>query len=247
MLDADMAVTPLEVKFASDPSTGEFEGYGAVFGSQDSHGDLILPGAFKASLDKRAAQGRTLPMYAQHGPYLGGDHLPVGVWKSVAEDGNGLKVAGQIAGMDTERGRHMHSLVKGGAMAGLSIEFNVPRGGAVYGKDAGQPKRTISVANLHGISLVADPSHPGARVSDIKSARFELDALETKLAAGDRLTEREWGDLLKGRFGLSNSQAERAVRVNLKSWPRDEAGEVPAEVRSALDEFRAAASAFPHP
>lgn len=246
MFDADsVAVTPLEVKFASDPSTGEFEGYGAVFGSQDTHGDLILPGAFRDTLAKRAAEKRTLPMYAQHGPHVGGDHLPVGVWKAVEEDRNGLKMAGQIAGMDTERGKVIHSLVKAGALSGLSIEYNVPRGGAVYGKAAGEPKRTISNAILHGVSLVADPSHPGARVSSLKSARFEMDELETKLAAGDRLTEREWGDLLKGKFSLSNAQAERAVRVNLKSRPRDEADQLPAEVKAAMDEFRAAASAFP--
>ena len=246
MFDADMAVAPLaELKFATDPATGEFEGYGAVFGSQDTHGDLILPGAFAASLAKRKAEGRSLPMYAQHGPHVGGDHLPVGVWKSAEEDRQGLKMTGQIAGMDTERGKVIHSLVKTGAMSGLSIEFNVPRGGAVYGQSAGQPKRTISTAILHGVALVADPSHAAARVSDLKSARFELEELETKLAAGDRLTEREWGDLLKGRFSLSNSQAERAVRVNLKSRPRDEVEQatITPEVRSALDALRVAVSA----
>ena len=234
------AVAMAELKFASDPATGEFEGYGAVFGSQDSHGDLILPGAFTQTLAKRTAGGRTLPMYAQHGPHLGGDHLPVGVWKSVAEDATGLKVAGQIAGMNTERGKVIHSLVKAGALAGLSIEYNVPRGSATYGTQPGQPKRTIKAAELHGISLIADPSHAMARISQLKSARFELEQLETKLVAGDQLTEREWGDLLKLKFDLTNSQAERAVRVNLKSRPREEAPtELTPALKSAFAEIRA--------
>lgn len=240
MLDHDATAVALEVKFASDAATGEFEGYGAIFGSQDSHGDLILPGAFKDTLAARAAAGRTLPMYAQHGPHLGGDHLPVGVWKSVTEDGTGLRVAGRIAGMDTERGKVIHGLVKDGALAGLSIEYNVPRGSATYGKAAGEPRRTIKAANLHGISLVADPSHTLARISQIKSARFDLEQLETKLAAGDQLSEREWGDLLKLKFDLTNSQAERAVRVNLKSRPRDEAPtELTPALTSALADIRA--------
>ena len=239
-MDHDATAVAMEVKFASDASTGEFEGYGAIFGSQDTHGDLILPGAFKDTLAMKAGQGRTLPMYVQHGPHLGGDHLPAGVWKHVAEDGTGLKVVGKIAGMDTERGKVIHSLVKEGALNGLSIEYNVPRGAATYGKSAGEPKRTIKAANLHGISLVADPSHTMARISSIKSARFDLEQLETKLAAGDQLTEREWGDLLKLKFDLTNSQADRAVRVNLKSRPREEAPpELTPALKSAFADIRA--------
>lgn len=245
MFDHDATAVALEVKFASDAATGEFDGYGAIFGSQDSHGDLILPGAFTATLARRAAAGRSLPMYVQHGPHVGGDHLPVGVWKSVEEDQAGLKVRGQIAGMDTERGKLIHGLVKDGALSGLSIEYNVPRGSATYGTQPGQPKRTIKAAELHGISLVADPSHAMARISSIKSARFDMEQLEIKLAAGEQLSVREWGDLLKARFGLSNAEAERAVRVNLKSRPRDGADEdLPPEIKGALDQVRAAIAGF---
>lgn len=244
MLDHDATAVALEVKFASDAASGEFEGYGAIFGTQDSHGDMILPGAFTQTLAKREAAGRSLPMYVQHGPHVGGDCLPAGVWKHVEEDANGLKVAGRIAAMDTERGKLIHGLVKDGALSGLSIEYHVPRGSASYGTQAGQPKRTIKAAELHGISLVADPSHAMARISSIKSARVEREALETKLAAGDQLTEREWGDLLRLGFGLSHSQAERAVRVNLKSLLRDGADDLPAEIKSALDGVRSAIAAL---
>jgi hypothetical protein len=44
----------------------------------------------------------------------------------------------------------------------------------------------------------------------------EIEDLRARLAAGDRLTEREWESLLKKGFDLSNSEAERAVRINLK-------------------------------
>ena len=45
-----MTMEHLQVKFAPseiDSVTGEFKGYGAVFGNIDSHGDVIMPGAFK--------------------------------------------------------------------------------------------------------------------------------------------------------------------------------------------------------
>ena len=38
---------PLSLKSVSD--SGEFEGYGSVFGVKDSHDDVVMSGAFAAS------------------------------------------------------------------------------------------------------------------------------------------------------------------------------------------------------
>ena len=66
----------------------------------------------------------------------------------------------------------------------------------------------------------------------LKAARAATEIME-KLKAGDRLTEREFEQLLKGSLGLSNSQAERAARVHLKGQ-----GE-PAEADQGLAFLRA--------
>ena len=60
----------IEVKFASedvDGKTGEFSGYGAVFGNIDSHGDVIEKGAFKASLREWRKKKAMPQMLIQHG------------------------------------------------------------------------------------------------------------------------------------------------------------------------------------
>ena len=50
----------------------------------------------------------------------------------------------------------------------------------------------------------------------------EIEDSRNRLAAGERLTEREWEGLLKDSFGLSNSEAERVVRVhNLRAGQGD--------------------------
>lgn len=50
---------PLSLKSVSD--SGEFEGYGSVFGVKDSHDDVVMSGAFAASLrawsDRKALPG----------------------------------------------------------------------------------------------------------------------------------------------------------------------------------------------
>ena len=42
---------PLKIK-AVDKS-GEFSGYGSVFGVEDSYGDVVVPGAFEGSLKNK--------------------------------------------------------------------------------------------------------------------------------------------------------------------------------------------------
>lgn len=158
-----------EAKFSATGAEGVIAGYGAMFGNIDSHGDMIVPGAFADSLSERKAQGRSVPMHLMH-KIFGGDGLPVGVWTSVAEDDKGLRVEGKISGMNTDAGRRVFELVKDGALGGLSIGYKVRTNGASYGKKAGEPKRTLKALSLHEISLVDDPSNALTRVNEIKAA-----------------------------------------------------------------------------
>lgn len=174
----DNFFAPLELKFAENGPEGVFSGYGAVFGNQDSHGDVIKPGAFQESIAERKATNRPLPMHLMH-RILGGDGLPVGVWKSVSEDSHGLKVEGKISGMNTDTGRLLFERVKDGALGGLSIGFRVKPNGAIFGKSKDEPKRTLTNLDLREISLVDEPSNALTRVDELKAA--VLDELKATL------------------------------------------------------------------
>lgn len=182
----NMIVAPLELKFAEADASGVFSGYAAIFGNVDSHGDIILPGAFAESLAEKKRSGRSIPMHLMHRVF-GGDGLPVGVWTNVAEDDKGLKVEGKISGMNTEAGRLLYERVKDGALGGLSIGYKVRPNGVTVGKKAGEPKRTLKSLSLYEISLVDDPSNPLSKISEIKAlldagsepdAAFEADLEE---------------------------------------------------------------------
>ena len=62
MLTKQRLDIPLTVKSVSD--SGEFEGYGSVFGVKDSYSDIIVPGAFAKSLAAWQEKGR-LPALLQ--------------------------------------------------------------------------------------------------------------------------------------------------------------------------------------
>lgn len=178
-MDLETLSAPLEIKFAGTLDTGEFSGYGAYFGNTDSHGDVVVPGAFAASLAERKSTGRSLPpMHFNHGiPELGGER-GVGVWQEIAEDAHGLRVKGRLSGMNTDRGRYLFERLKDGAIGGLSIGYKVRPGGADIARGANGSRRTLKSISLAEISIVDEPSNALARVEAVKLAGIgDLEAL----------------------------------------------------------------------
>jgi HK97 family phage prohead protease len=144
----------LEVK--ADDDEGRIEGYGSVFGVEDSYGDVVEAGAFAATVTKRMPK-----MLWQHR-----FDEPIGVWDAVTEDGNGLRMKGRIA-MKTRRGQEAFDLIKIGAMNGLSIGFRTI-------KDEMDGKiRRLKEIDLYEVSLVTMPANAMATVTGIKSIDSE--------------------------------------------------------------------------
>lgn len=149
----------IEIKAALSVSdAGEITGTAWPFGSPDRVGDVIEKGAFTGPA--------TLPMLFAH------DQAQViGVWDEISETETGLTVKGRLLVEDVERAREVHAMVKAGAVSGLSIGF-VTKGAKRHAKG-----RTISALELHEISIVAVPAHPGAQITSVKSVSSEKDTL----------------------------------------------------------------------
>lgn len=172
---SDIFVAPFEVKSAGVAGSGEFEGYGAVFGNVDSHGDIILPGAFKEGLAERKAAGRRIAMHLNHGlPQLGG-RRGVGSYHVVEEDSRGLYVKGRIAGMGTETGRYLHAGLVDGAYTGLSIGWSPRVNGIEHVKGADGARRHLKAVNVIEISIVDDPSNADALITQVKAVAGLID------------------------------------------------------------------------
>lgn len=201
-----------EVKEVTDEGT--IEGYAAVFGNVDKGGDKILPGAFVESLRKASLQGRTVKMLFNHDP-----NQPIGVWNDLAEDAKGLWGKGRLV-MDVPKAREVHALLKAKALGGLSI-------GYVTDESEWEGNvRLLKTVQLYEVSPVTFPMNERAKISSVKSEEGVSEIID-KLAAGGRLSVREFEALAKG-LGLSNSQAERAARLNLKGQGEPAKAEVEA-------------------
>jgi HK97 family phage prohead protease len=136
----------------------EFEGYASLFGVADSAGDVVMPGAFAASLAKRGP-GRVRLLY-QHFA-----HEPIGVWETIREDARGLYVKGRLV-TDTQRGREVLALLNEGALNGLSIGFRTVRAT----RDAKDGLRRLQQIELWEISVVTFPLLAGSQVTAVGSA-----------------------------------------------------------------------------
>lgn len=145
-------------------------GYASLFGEVDQGGDVVMPGAYGASLQALASRDCKVKMLWQHDPAQ-----PIGVWDEVREDARGLWVSGRVL-TDTRRGAEAVSLITAGAIDGLSIGYRTVKATrrAVGG-------RQLAELDLWEVSLVTFPMLAAARVA-AKSRRCADEALRTLAA-----------------------------------------------------------------
>ncbi|MEM6409882.1 MAG: HK97 family phage prohead protease, partial [Pseudomonadota bacterium] len=103
-----------QIELGADASIA---GYASLFGAADQGNDVVMPGAYKASLEKLEAAGTRVKLLWQHDP-----SQPIGVWDEVYEDSKGLYVKGRLL-TETQRGREAAALIEAGAIDGLSIGY----------------------------------------------------------------------------------------------------------------------------
>jgi HK97 family phage prohead protease len=174
----------VETKFARAEisgvdADGTFTGYASLFGKADLGRDMVLPGAFRASLARRSAAG--VKMLFQHDPAA-----PIGVWLDIREDASGLYVKGRLA-TEVPRARDILSLMRAGALDGLSIGFRTVRGRT----DAKTGVRSLIEVDLWEISIVTFPMLPEARVAAVKSGAAALVAAIRRATAIVRAATQE--------------------------------------------------------
>ncbi len=177
---------PLKIKSVTE--TGEFEGYGSVFGVKDSYSDIVVPGAFQASLNEWREKGSLPAMLWQHQI-----SEPVGVYTEMREDDTGLYVKGRLLIEDDPLSKRAHAHLKAGSLSGLSIGYILKD----WEYDRNKGAFLLKEIDLWEVSLVTFPSNDEARVSDVKSA----------FARGDIPSQKSIERVLRD-VGLSRTQAK---------------------------------------
>lgn len=188
---------PFELKTEDISEDGTFKGWASTFGGPpDSYNDIIVYGAFTETLKKGGRNGNGIAMLYQHN-----SSQPIGVWTKLEELKKGLKVEGQLV-MDVQVAKETHSLMKAGAIKGLSIGYDyarLPDGSRdpdayeIVEKPKGRYVRYLKKLELWEVSPVTFPANTRATITTVK--QFERCK-----------TPRELEDALR-EAGLSKSSA----------------------------------------
>ena len=157
---------------------GTVEGYASLFGEIDQARDVVMRGAFAETLKRRGVN--RIPMLFQHDPAE-----PVGVWLELREDHRGLYARGRLI-PEVARARELLSLLRAGAVDGLSIGFRTVKGNV----DPRSRVRRLLAVDLWEISIVTFPLLAGARVRAVKQA-----SSPPSLSPARTRAERAWGKL----------------------------------------------------
>lgn len=177
---------PLKLKSVSD--SGEFEGYGSVFGVKDSYDDVVVPGAFSKSLQSWREKNTMPAMLWQHQM-----DEPIGIYTDMKEDDVGLYVKGRLLIDDDPLARRAHAHMKAGSLTGLSIGYMLKD----WEYDRTKEVFLLKEIDLWEVSLVTFPSNDEARISDVKSA----------FARGEMPSQKSIERVLRD-VGLSRTQAK---------------------------------------
>lgn len=132
---------------------GIFAGYGSTSGNVDLGNDVVTKTAWDSLCD-----GTEFPALDHHK-----QDSPLGLI-TVFKDSTGLRVRGQL-NLDVQRAREVRSLMKQGALTGLSIGYQVrdsyKAGGIRY----------LTKLDLLEVSVVTFPMNPKARITGVKAAK----------------------------------------------------------------------------
>lgn len=181
---------------------GTFTGYASVFNVVDSYGDVILPGAFKRTIEAWEAKGKPVPILWQHRP-----SEPIGATVSIREDDHGLLVTGQLLINDVQQAREAYALAAAKVLGGLSIGFSVPRKNSA-GEAAAKWVSTedgegwhYNEVRLWEYSMVTWPANEDAVIESVKAAEVTAEAVKSALEP-TALLLRELIDALKSADGV---------------------------------------------
>lgn len=188
-----------ELKIKSVKDSGEFSGYGSVFGVKDSYDDVVLKGAFEKSLANWKEKESFPALLWQHRM-----DEPIGVYTKMEEDDHGLYVEGRLLIEGDPLAKRAHAHMMAGSLKGMSIGYTLDDSGWEYDKDKGV--FLLKEVGLWEVSLVTFPANEQARIEQVKN-RFGVGEVPTP-----KLVERHLRDV-----GFSRQQAKAFMSDGYKA------------------------------
>ena len=188
----EFKIAPIEFK-GTDEEDMSFEAYVAVFGNEDSWGDIIVKGAFKKDLKGWKKKGKFPKFLYQHRSAK----VP-GVITDMKENDVGLLIKGHFIG--TTLGKDAYLEAKSGAVDQFSFGFYAVK----YEIDNKTYIRTLMELKIFEASQVTFPANDKTKIVDIKATIEE--------------NVRVFEGFLRDEGGFSQKDAKTIISKGYKSF-----------------------------
>jgi HK97 family phage prohead protease len=153
---------PVEVEWKAGAATadyGELEGYASVFGTVDLEGDVVMPGAFRKTINDWNRATQPLPLIADHELSTSGLIGSVHHLAEVAKPKAGLKFKARFG--PTQKAQDVRANVLAGHLRGASFTYEPiasrPGSGSIGGKAV---RRFLDELRLFEVTVSPFPIHP---------------------------------------------------------------------------------------
>ena len=205
----------------------QFTGYASTWTrTPDTYGDVVVKGAFDATLADWRAKGKPIPVLWGH--RMDDPAMFVGVVLEAVEDDHGLKVTCSLDVDDNSNARLVRRLLKTGAVAEMSFAFDIDDYAVI--DEGGQKVRELRALTLYEVSVVPiganrDTSIEAVKAPEVASAltaeqwQALRDLAQERLDANDKTTPEEGvADDNTGSDevadGVKSSRVEAVARLN---------------------------------
>ena len=148
----------------SDEDTGTISGYFSTYDRiPDSYGDIVAPGAFEKTIEKREESGHPFPLCWNHDL----DQI-IGKVDSIEDTDKGPLMTASF--FNTPLAQEKREIVKSGVVYQFSFAYDV-KDSAVVTLEDGTKANELRELDLFEVSIVPIPANPLAEVTDIKAGR----------------------------------------------------------------------------
>jgi HK97 family phage prohead protease len=144
---------------------GQFTAVVSVFNTVDSVGDVVLPGAFKDSLNQWSTKGSPLPVVWSHDWSDPFSHI--GYVTEAKETDTGLQVKGQLD-LENPKAKQVYNLLKGGRVRNWSFAYDIEQ--ARPGERNGKSVQELHQLSVHEIGPTLVGAHKDTDTVDVKAA-----------------------------------------------------------------------------
>ena len=168
----------------SDEDTGKISGYFSTYDRiPDSYGDVVAPGAFAETIEKRKKSGHPFPLCWNHDL----DQIIGAIYpEDIKETEKGPLMEASF--FDTTLAQEKRALVKSGVVYQFSFAYDILEAGPTT-LDNDVKAFELKKLELFEVSIVPIPANPRAEVTDIKAGRRNSKADEEAIRQAITLLE----------------------------------------------------------